>query len=52
MIDLNGSQSRTEQAAPYAESVVPPLKISPKTKYTHKYIDILGSKMGSPHKLG
>jgi len=35
-----------QESNPYEGFKVPPLEISSKTKYTHKYIDILGSKMG------
>jgi len=34
-----------QESNPYEGFKVPPLEISSKTKYTHKYIDILGSKM-------
>jgi len=40
-----GHQSYAQQTNPYKDLKIPQLEISSKTKYTHEYIDILGSKM-------
>ena len=42
---LGGGHALAEDANPYDGFKVPPLEISAETRYTHRYVDVLGSKM-------